>query len=82
VNNAQGSSGSDCDVARQLNSYITAVSVGTTLPADTWHFWSQQKDKYHNLVPLAQASLLAFASQPYGEMIFSLCSLQENEQVA
>jgi len=72
----QGSSGSSgSDEAKQLNSYISSISIGTTPPADALDFWSQQKHQYHKLVPVAQDLLSAPASQAYVERIFSVCGL-------
>ena len=52
----QGSSGSSgSDEAKQLNSYISSISIGTTPPADALDFWSQQKHQYHKLVPGADS---------------------------
>ena len=70
---SSGSSGSD--EAKQLNSYISSISIGTTPPADALDFWSQQKHQYHKLAPVAQDLLSAPASQAYVERIFSVCGL-------
>ena len=51
LDGAQGSLGSD--IAEQLNSWISAVSVGTTPPIDALDFWAQQQHQYPKLVPHA-----------------------------
>jgi len=73
LDGAPGSSGSD--VAKQLNSYISAVSVGTTPPIDALDFLAQQQHQYPKLVPHAQHLLSSPASQAYVERIFSVCGL-------
>ena len=67
-----GAQGSLCsDVAKQLNSYISAVSIGITLPIDALDLWAQQHSK---LVSHAQDLLSSPASQAYVVRIFSVCS--------
>ena len=72
---AQGSSGSD--VAKQLNSYISAVSVGTTPPIDALDFSAQQQHQYPKLVHMHMTCChhLQAASQAYVERSFCVCGL-------